>query len=110
MFEYASQFGDLIVGINTDDYIYKKHGIIKIPLKDRIYLLESIKYIKKVIPFSEETPCELIIKLQPDIFIKGPDYRNVEIPELKLCEELHIDFKICTGLKKYNSRELIGIG
>jgi len=107
LFEYCSKFGSLVVGINTDEYLLKKSNEIKIKLVDRIYLLNSIKYIDKVIPFKEETASELIEKVHPYMFVKGPDYRNIRIPEQDVCERLNIRFHIATQIKKYNSSDFL---
>lgn len=107
LFEYASKLGELIVGINTDEYLIKKHNKIVINLSDRIYMLQSIKYIKQVIPFTENTASELIRRINPDIFIKGPDYRGIIIPEMSVCEDLNIEYIIPPQLKKFNSRDFL---
>ena len=64
LFEYAAQYGDVWVGINADSMNIKKNNEYAVPLEDRIYILESCKWIKGVIPFNEETPIELIYKLR----------------------------------------------
>lgn len=107
--EYPPQ-AKLIVGINSDEYIIKKYGEVKVSLADRIYMLESIKYVDGVIVFSEDTPCALIERLKPDVFIKGPDYKNVNIPEKEVCDRLNIEFHITDQTKIYNASELIKVG
>lgn len=107
LFEYCSKIGTLYVGINTDEYLLEKSKKVLVKLVDRIYLLNSIKFIDKVIPFSERDACSLIRKVIPDIFVKGSDYLNIDIPEKVCCEEMRIKYMICPLNKKYNTSNLI---
>lgn len=106
MFEYASSFGKLIVGINTDSYLIQKSGRVLIPLVDRVYTIQSIKYVSQVVVFSEPNACDLLYKLQPSFFVKGPDYRGKNIPEEVVCNELNIKYLIRPGIYKYSTTEL----
>jgi|TARA_R110001583_G_scaffold5598_25_gene30188 D-beta-D-heptose 7-phosphate kinase/D-beta-D-heptose 1-phosphate adenosyltransferase len=71
--------GQVVVGINDDQSIRRLKGILR-PLnsqEDRKFALESLKYVDKVLFFSEDTPYNLIKSISPNIIIKGGDY----IPE-----------------------------
>lgn len=109
LFSYAANYGNLIVGINSDEYLIKKSGKIIIPLSDRIYLIESIKYVSKVEIFNEPTACELIQKLRPDYFIKGPDYKDKEIPESILCNQLGINYLIAPHTYNHSTSKLLNL-
>jgi rfaE bifunctional protein nucleotidyltransferase chain/domain len=82
LFEYASSLGDkLIVGLNSDSSIRRLKGE-KRPInkqEDRKIILESIKYIDKVLIFEEDTPIELINIIKPDIIVKGGDYKPEDV-------------------------------
>jgi D-beta-D-heptose 7-phosphate kinase/D-beta-D-heptose 1-phosphate adenosyltransferase len=68
--------GQVVVGINSDESIKKLKGNER-PInneKDRVFLLESLKYVDKVIIFEEDTPYNLIKQIKPDIIVKGSDY------------------------------------
>ncbi len=83
----AKKFGDiLIVAINTDDSVKKLKGNLRPieTLETRINKLSEIKEIDYLISFSEETPIQLIQKLQPTILVKGGDY----LPENIIGKEL----------------------
>jgi D-beta-D-heptose 7-phosphate kinase/D-beta-D-heptose 1-phosphate adenosyltransferase len=43
-------------------------------LSSRTYLLASLSCVDAVVPFSEDTPLNLINLLRPDILVKGGDY------------------------------------
>lgn len=110
LFEFCSQFGEVIVGINADPYLWKKYGKEKtIPLIDRVYVLNACKFIDKVIVFTEEEPSKLISRIKPDLYVKGPDYLNKDIPEKEVLNKLNIMLAIQPAEKEYNSSELVNI-
>ncbi|MBR4688829.1 MAG: D-glycero-beta-D-manno-heptose 1-phosphate adenylyltransferase [Bacteroidales bacterium] len=66
----------LILGLNTDESIKKLKGADR-PVKElesRALTIASFEYIDLVIPFSEDTPLNLISTLLPDVLVKGSDY------------------------------------
>ena len=73
----AKSLGDfLVVGINSDESVERIKGRNR-PinnLRDRILVLESIKYVDTVYPFEEDTPLEIIMKIKPDVLVKGGDW------------------------------------
>ena len=77
LLEKAKSFGDyLIVGLNSDKSVkmLKGEGRPYNNEKDRKFVLESIKYVDKVLIFDEKTPSLLIEKIKPDVLVKGGDY------------------------------------
>lgn len=78
----AADLGDvLIVGLNTDASTRRLKGPGR-PINDeyaRAMVLASMSFITAVVLFDEDTPYELIRKIQPDILVKGADYRPEEI-------------------------------
>lgn len=84
----------LVVGINTDESISKLKGSNRpiINLNQRIQMLSHLPYVDFIIPFSEDTPLNLIKKIKPDVLFKGKDYNIEEIighdivPKIILCD------------------------
>jgi len=75
--QQAKSLGDiLVIGLNDDDSIRRLKGSTRPvnPLESRAVMLAALKSVDMVIAFSEDTPLELIRKLQPDILVKGGDY------------------------------------
>jgi rfaE bifunctional protein nucleotidyltransferase chain/domain len=76
--EKSRNLGDkLVIGLNTDRSVRKIKGPGR-PInseKARARMLAALVFVDAVIPFDEETPLELIKKVQPDILVKGKDYR-----------------------------------
>lgn len=73
----AKALGDiLIIGLNDDASIRRLKGNTRPinPLKDRAIMLMALKSIDEVVPFSDDTPFNLISALSPDILVKGGDY------------------------------------
>ena len=73
----ASTYGDiLIVGLNSDNSVKTLKGQDR-PIENEIIrskkLLE-IGNVDFVIIFNSETPKDLIIKIMPDVLVKGGDY------------------------------------
>ncbi len=85
----AKKRGVLIVGINTDESIrkIKEEQRPIVPLKARMEVLDSIKYVDYIIPFSEETPIEIIKMIVPDIIVKGGDWKENEIVGAELVKK-----------------------
>lgn len=78
----ARDLGDiLIVGLNTDNSVKRLKGNHR-PINDeksRALILSSFLFVDVVIFFNEDTPYELIKTIQPDILVKGSDYKAEEI-------------------------------
>jgi len=96
----AASYGDvLIIGLNTDSSVQRIKGINR-PVQDeyaRAITLASMQFVNAVILFDEETPYNLIKKVQPDILIKGSDYKaedivGYDIVKAKGGEVITIDF------------------
>ncbi len=80
--EKAKALGDrLIIGLNDDDSIRRLKGNNRPvnPLADRAAMLAALRAVDMVVPFSEDTPLKLIFTLQPDVLVKGGDYRANDI-------------------------------
>lgn len=80
--ERAAALGDrLIVGLNDDDSIRRLKGAARPvnPLANRAVMLAALRAVDLVVPFSEDTPLNLINRLKPDILVKGGDYAPDDI-------------------------------
>ena len=78
----AKALGDkLIVGLNTDHSVSRLKGPGR-PVNSqdaRAKLLASFSFIDALVLFDEDTPYELIQFVQPDVLVKGSDYKPDEI-------------------------------
>lgn len=77
----ASQLGQvLIVGLNSDASVKRLKGPER-PVQDedaRAKIMASLFFVSYVAIFEEDTPYNLINLVQPDILVKGGDYKNIE--------------------------------
>lgn len=80
----AKAEGDyLVVGLNSDTSVRRLKGPSR-PLnseQDRATILAALKCVDAVTIFAEETPIALLAALQPDVHVKGGDYRLEDLPE-----------------------------
>ncbi|MFA8299032.1 MAG: D-glycero-beta-D-manno-heptose 1-phosphate adenylyltransferase [Hyphomicrobiales bacterium] len=78
----AADLGDrLIIGLNTDNSVKRLKGENR-PIKDeysRAFILAAMSFVDAVVLFDEDTPYELIKQVQPDILVKGADYKPEDI-------------------------------
>lgn len=80
--EIAKSKGDiLIVGVNSDSSVKIIKGD-KRPIvgeRDRLNLIASLESVDFAVIFNQATPLELIMRIRPDIIIKGADWSEDEI-------------------------------
>jgi rfaE bifunctional protein nucleotidyltransferase chain/domain len=71
----------LVLGLNTDASVSRIKGPSR-PVLDqhaRATLLASLHFVTLVVLFDEPTPYELIQIVQPDILVKGKDYKAEDV-------------------------------
>jgi D-beta-D-heptose 7-phosphate kinase/D-beta-D-heptose 1-phosphate adenosyltransferase len=79
LLEAARSRGDvLVVAINSDASVRRLKGPSRpiLPQHERAAILASFEAIDAVTVFDEETPCELLESLLPDILVKGSDWSH----------------------------------
>lgn len=92
MLGYAKSLGNhLLVCIDTDSRVTELKGPQR-PInnqEDRAFMLNSLKCVDAVWYFSSEEELEYILETyQPDIMVKGSDYRDKPIVGAHLCKEI----------------------
>ncbi|MCR4590665.1 MAG: D-glycero-beta-D-manno-heptose 1-phosphate adenylyltransferase [Lachnospiraceae bacterium] len=78
----ARKLGDvLIAGVNSDASVRRLKGDTRPvnTLNDRMEMLSALSFVDYVIPFEDDTPYELIRDIQPDLIVKGGDYRPEDV-------------------------------
>ncbi|MGN0351047.1 MAG: D-glycero-beta-D-manno-heptose 1-phosphate adenylyltransferase [Roseburia sp.] len=76
--EAAKLGGILVVGLNSDASVKRLKGPER-PINselERAEMLCALGFVDYVVIFEEDTPLELIKKIQPDVLVKGGDYTN----------------------------------
>lgn len=88
----ASNYGKVIVALNSDEWLTRKKGKPFMNWKERAEMLEQIKGIARVVYVDDRdgTVCDALLRLQPDFFANGGD-RTVPNPlEDEVCRKLRI--------------------
>jgi rfaE bifunctional protein nucleotidyltransferase chain/domain len=79
----AKELGDiLIVGVNTDTSAKRLEKGEGRPFTDQVsrsMIIASLSFVDTVVLFDEDTPLNLIEQVQPDILVKGADYKTEDI-------------------------------
>jgi rfaE bifunctional protein nucleotidyltransferase chain/domain len=78
----ARALGDaLVVGVNTDRSVRVIKGESRpvTPENERAEILAALGCVDVVVLFDEETPYELIKRIQPDVLVKGADWSEASM-------------------------------
>lgn len=80
--EQAKKLGDiLVVGLNSDASVRRLKGENR-PInkqEDRALVLAALEFVDYIIIFEEDTPYELIKIVNPDVLVKGGDWKETDI-------------------------------
>ena len=71
----------LIVGVNSASSVKRLKGAHR-PINDdltRFHLLAALSCVDAVVVFDEDTPLELIKKINPNVLVKGGDWQPAQI-------------------------------
>lgn len=72
----------LVVGVNSDASVRRLGKGPERPVRserERAYVLAALAAVDCVVVFDEDTPAELVAALQPDVLVKGGDYRPEDV-------------------------------
>ena len=107
MFKEAKALGDeLIVILNNDNWLRKKKIHVFMPEKERKEVLESIRWIDKVVLTSHKpntndmSVCQTLKKVRPSIFAKGGDRNIKNIPPCEVELQKKIGYKVVENIGK----------
>lgn len=109
LFRKASEYGKVVVLLNSDDFLMQKKGYVFMTFQERKEVLESIKYIDHVVPVidNDMTVRKTLGSVKPDMFVNGGDRASIEdIPEYETCKENGIEMIFTGQLKRQSSSKL----
>jgi len=72
----------LVVGVNSDASVRRLGKGPERPVRnerERALVLAALEAVSVVVIFDEDTPAELVAALQPDVIVKGGDYRPEDV-------------------------------
>ncbi len=91
LLEFANTFGEVRVGIDTDERVKQFKGKLRPinKIEDRIDFMNSIKYVNSSVSFStDEELCDRIKEWNADIIIIGNDYKDKKVIGSHLVKEV----------------------
>lgn len=83
----ARNLGDcLIVGLNSDHSVCRLKGPGRPvnPAADRAEVLSALSAVDIVTIFEEQTAEELVRQIRPELYVKGGDYKEEQLPEARI--------------------------
>ena len=92
MIREAAEYGNVIVFLNSDEWLVRKKGFNFMSFEERAYIVGSIKGVGIVthVDDSEGTVCSALRRFKPDYFANGGDRVAKNTPEMNTCEEIGI--------------------
>lgn len=106
----ARDEGDiLVVGVNSDASIQRLKGQNR-PLQSqcsRLNILAAFSFVDYVVLFEEDTPLELIKLVQPDILVKGADYKIENIVGYDVVKAKSGEIKTIEFLDGYSTTNIV---
>ena len=99
MIRDASRYGDVLVIINSDEWLMKKKGYVFMPWQERAEIMGNIKGVTIVtsVDDSDGTVCEALVRCKPAAFANGGDRKEKNTPEMDLCEHIGIEMMWAIG-------------
>lgn len=106
----AADLGDvLIIGVNTDASVKRLNKGPNRPIQnenDRMLLLSAIQFVEAVILFDEDTPLDLIKAIQPDVLVKGGDWKESEIVGADVVKAKGGEVKVIPFVEGYSTTSI----
>jgi len=90
MIQEASEYGEVVVIVNSDEWLMRKKGYIFMPFRERCEILQGFKGVKETsgVDDTDNTVCEALRRLKPTYFANGGDRRTDNTPEMEVCKEV----------------------
>jgi D-beta-D-heptose 7-phosphate kinase/D-beta-D-heptose 1-phosphate adenosyltransferase len=110
----ASEYGEVVVVLNTDAWLLRKKGYVFMKWEERAEIIRSIKGVKEVLPAKDydDTVCDSLTDIHDviglDYFANGGDRKQKNTPEMTVCDSLGIEMVWnCGGEKIQSSSDLV---
>jgi cytidyltransferase-like protein len=108
----AKELGDyLVVAVNPDIDMIRKKSYCFLPLKERLEIVKSLKWVDEVIEVidTDGTCVRTLESVSPDIFAKGGDRTPSNMPanEIEVCMKLGIRITYGVGRRLNSSSDVV---
>ncbi|MCA2207487.1 D-glycero-beta-D-manno-heptose 1-phosphate adenylyltransferase [Nocardia rosealba] len=106
----AKSLGDiLVVAVNSDSSVRRLKGPER-PVNtagDRCAVLAALSCVDHVTVFDEDTPAELLRATEPQLYVKGGDYRPDMLPETAVVTEYGGQVRVLNYLADHSTTTMI---
>jgi len=105
-----AQGGSLVLGLNSDASARLLGKGPDRPLNaeaDRACVLAALESVSLVVLFDEQTPCELLTEIRPDLYVKGGDYDIETLEETRLVRSWGGDARAISFVDGYSTTALV---
>ncbi|OXM57236.1 D-beta-D-heptose 1-phosphate adenosyltransferase [Amycolatopsis thailandensis] len=106
----ARALGDaLVVCLNSDESVrgLKGPGRPIVAARDRARLLTELGSVDAVAVFDEPDPAALLDRLRPDVWVKGGDYADTELPESAVVHRHGGEIVLIPTIRGYSTSRLV---
>ena len=100
----------LVVGLNGDGSVERLKGPGRplVPAVERAEMLAALEPVDFVVVFDDDTPAEVLKRLQPQVHCKGTDYETPEkVPEFEIVRAYGGRTVLLGDPKDHSTRDLI---
>ncbi|KDB50766.1 transferase [Sphaerotilus natans subsp. natans DSM 6575] len=105
-----AQGASLVLGLNSDASARLLGKGPDRPLNaeaDRACVLAALESVSLVVLFDEQTPCELLTEIRPDLYVKGGDYDIETLEETRLVRSWGGDARAISFVDGYSTTALV---
>ena len=101
----CKKYGDVIVALNSDDWLKRKKGYSFMKWEERAEIIRALRGVVAVerVDDTDGSVCEAIQRIRPAYFANGGDRKIENTPEVQLCHELGISLVWNVGGEKVQS-------
>jgi rfaE bifunctional protein nucleotidyltransferase chain/domain/rfaE bifunctional protein kinase chain/domain len=106
----ARELGDaLVVLLNSDDSVRALKGPSRpvMTAEDRARVLAALACVDAVVIFDERSPERALERLRPDVWVKGGDYTEADLPEAAVVRRHGGEVMLLPTVAGYSSSNLI---
>lgn len=106
LFQDAAVLGNLVLILNSDDWLVRKKGFFAQGWEDRAAILREMRSVTAVEPVDDAdgSVCEALRRIRPKMFANGGDRMPGEVPEDVVCCELGIQ-QLYLGAPEYRGKD-----
>lgn len=106
----SAKLGDiLVVGVNSDSSIKRLKGSNRpiVTEDERTELLSSLYFVSYIVLYDDDTPCNILRTIKPDIITKGGDYNVNEVVGKDIVEEYGGKVVLCPLVDNKSTTDII---